>query len=207
MAWPPDPLVGFSFNLPPTGEVDYLRHLTPVTSDVYNTLTAKHQRNAFTISGVGDGHIIRLIRDKLAEVVQRGGTQADFGKVVRQITNEAGVEGIEASTLDSVFIRTVHEAYSAQRHKQMTDPAVLIALPFWQYLTVGDDRVRPSHAILDKFTALAADPVWKRIYPPRGRSCRCIVIPLLASEAPDDASEDGMTRLKLLRGKLPRKRK
>jgi hypothetical protein len=91
---------------------------------------------------------------------------------------------------------TTREEYAALRYEQMTDPDVMDALPFWQYLTVGDDRVRPSHAILDRFTALATDPVWKRIYPPRGRACRCIVIPLLAS---DDAREDGVTRLRILR--------
>jgi uncharacterized protein with gpF-like domain len=95
-----------------------------------------------------------------------------------------------------------NKEYSARRHEQLTDPAVMDALPFWQYLTAGDDRVRPSHAILDKFTALATDPVWKKIYPPRGRTCRCIVIPLLTSEAPGNAREDGETRLRLLRGEL-----
>lgn len=48
---------------------------------------------------------------------------------------------------------------------------------YLEYSTVGDHRVRPTHAALDKFTALKTDPVWRRIYTPNGFGCRCTVIP------------------------------
>jgi SPP1 gp7 family putative phage head morphogenesis protein len=48
---------------------------------------------------------------------------------------------------------------------------------YLQYSTVGDSRVRPSHAVLDKHTAPKSDGFWKSNYPPNGWSCRCTVIP------------------------------
>lgn len=49
-----------------------------------------------------------------------------------------------------------------------------------EYSTVGDDRVRPAHEALDKFTALISDPIWRTIYPPNDWNCRCWVIPGLS---------------------------
>lgn len=46
-----------------------------------------------------------------------------------------------------------------------------------QISTVGDDRVRPEHARLDKFTAKKSDPVWLRLWFPFDWGCRCVVIP------------------------------
>lgn len=48
---------------------------------------------------------------------------------------------------------------------------------YLQYSTVGDKNVRPSHAVLDKYTAPKSDSFWKNNYPPNGWNCRCTVIP------------------------------
>lgn len=42
-----------------------------------------------------------------------------------------------------------------------------------EILTVGDDKVRPAHALLDHFTAPKTDPVWLRLWPPFAWRCRC----------------------------------
>lgn len=48
---------------------------------------------------------------------------------------------------------------------------------YLEYSTVGDERVRPEHQALDKFTAPKNHPIWHKIYPPNGWACRCTVIP------------------------------
>jgi uncharacterized protein with gpF-like domain len=80
----------------------------------------------------------------------------------------------------------------------MQEPHMMDALPFWQYWTVGDIRVRPGHAELDGFIARAIDPVWRKVYPPWDFNCRCSVVPLTEEEAlgiDPDASEGGIERL------------
>lgn len=58
---------------------------------------------------------------------------------------------------------------------------------YLEYSTVGDSRVRPAHAALDGVTLRIDSPVWDRIYPPNDWSCRCTVVPGVASKAGNDA--------------------
>jgi SPP1 gp7 family putative phage head morphogenesis protein len=191
---------GFSTNVPPTGAVDYLRGLTPVTRDTFDGLTAQYRKDAFTIAGTSDVRLIAAIRDEMAKVTADGGTKQDFEKAANKLTSDAGVEQLNIFTLDTAFDTAIHNAYSLGRYEQMTDDAVKEVLPYWQYMTVGDLRVRPEHACLDYFVARADDPVWMKIYPPNGYNCRCIVICLLLSEAMliPGYDEPGYARLPLL---------
>lgn len=50
------------------------------------------------------------------------------------------------------------------------------------YSTVGDDRVRPAHVVLDGFTAPPTDKIWNTIFPPNDWNCRCTVIPGLKDD-------------------------
>ena len=195
-----DPDIGIytSFTLPPTGAIEFLRELTPVTRDVFDGLSKQYQLDSFTIAGITDQKVLGRIQDALNQVVQQGGTKLDFRKAVRGLTTEAGVEQLTAQELDNVFQTMTHKAYSAGRYEQMTDDSVLGALPCWQYWTVGDDRVRPEHRVLDQFAAQAIDPVWMKIYPPCGWGCRCSVVGLPESEAPDGWREGGLFRLPVL---------
>lgn len=44
------------------------------------------------------------------------------------------------------------------------------------YRTVGDERVRPEHEILNGTVKPIDDPFWKTYYPPNGWRCRCTVM-------------------------------
>lgn len=67
----------------------------------------------------------------------------------------------------------------------------LNTFPYWQYKTIGDDRVRDSHRVLHDIILPANHPLWKKIFPPNGWGCRCYVVPRLASEVdPARAEQD-----------------
>ncbi|POR17277.1 hypothetical protein BWK57_14190, partial [Flavobacterium columnare] len=61
------------------------------------------------------------------------------------------------------FLNT--EFNTAQQSAIMAHKWEVLDTEYLEFSTVGDDRVRPEHAVLDKFTALKSDPVWKKIYP------------------------------------------
>jgi hypothetical protein len=87
----PDLQAGFSLNLPADDAAGYLRGLTPVTRNVFDGLSAQYQKDAFTVAGVNDQRLIQQIRDKLADVMAKGGTREDFERAVKQMTTDAGV--------------------------------------------------------------------------------------------------------------------
>lgn len=190
-----DGAMGFNFRLPADGSASYLRSLTPVTKETFDGLSAQYKRDAFTVAGVSDVRLVEKIRDELAKTMQDGGTRQDFEKAVEQMTTKAGVAEVMSFTLDTVFTTNMHKAYALGRYEQLTEPDTIEVIPFWEYMTVGDDRVRLEHKVLDSFQARAIDPVWNKIYPPNGFNCRCIVIGLLASEAKESASQGGLLRL------------
>ena len=197
-----DGTVNFDFDLPSTGAIDYIRGLTPVTKAVFDGLQRQYKQDAITVAGVNDQRVLQKIRDQLAEVLQQGGTASDFRTAVNQLTDTAGIDRLTAFELDTVFNTNVQKAYAAGRYEQMNEESTAQALPYWQYWTVGDDRVRPAHAALDQFVAKSDDPVWHKIYPPCGFNCRCSVVPLLEDEAlkqsPEAAHDSGLMRLPVI---------
>ena len=58
-------------------------------------------------------------------------------------------------------------------------------LPLLEYDTVGDGRVRPEHAILDKIVRPVDDKFWLTLYPPNGWNCRCKVNQLAEGDITD----------------------
>jgi SPP1 gp7 family putative phage head morphogenesis protein len=129
---------------------------------------------------------------RASEPVEGGRHVDDFRKAVANID---GGDVFGRTHLETVFQTNVQRAYQGGKAEQMSDDAVVAVMPFWQYRTAGDARVRPAHAALDGFTAMNNDPVWGRIYPPCGYNCRCTVIPLSQDEAPANASEPGAARI------------
>lgn len=45
-----------------------------------------------------------------------------------------------------------------------------------QYRTAGDERVRASHALLNRITLPPTDEFWKKYFPPNGWRCRCTTV-------------------------------
>ncbi|WP_286882949.1 phage portal protein family protein [Sphingobacterium sp. UBA5980] len=65
--------------------------------------------------------------------------------------------------------------------------------PYWQYKTIGDERVRHSHALLHDVVLPWNHRYWQYIMPPNGWACRCYIVPRTKAEVTDEmirASEE-----------------
>jgi SPP1 gp7 family putative phage head morphogenesis protein len=195
-------VLGFTA-VPFEGAIRRLRNLTPMTRAAFDGLRQQYKMQAFTVAGTSDVRLIDGIHKALTDIVASGQTEQDFKTQVQQLATDAGVADLSAFAIETVFHTNVQTAYQNGRFEQMRDPAVAAALPYWQYNTVGDDRVRPAHAALDGFVAHNQDPVWRRIYPPSGFNCRCSVSSMTADEAPDDADVPGLSRLPVAAASVP----
>jgi len=60
------------------------------------------------------------------------------------------------------------------------------SMPNLQYVTAGDDRVRPEHEALDGVIKPIDDEFWDTYYPPNDYNCRCDVM-----QIPGDDTESG----------------
>lgn len=62
--------------------------------------------------------------------------------------------------------------------------------PYWEYKTIGDDKVREEHVRLDGIILPANDPRWRKIWPPNGWKCRCYIVPRLKHEVTNEKIEE-----------------
>jgi len=198
----PPKVLGFE-SVPFEQAIRRISNLTGYTRLAFDGLAQRYKLQAFTIAGTQDVRLIDSIRDELAKTLEQGGTITDWRKAVDALTQQSGAELFGRTQLETVFQTNVQTAYQNGKFEQMKDPAVTSVMPFWQYRTAGDSRVRPAHAALDGFTARHDDPVWRRLYPPTGYNCRCTVIPLSQDEAPDNAGDPGLDRIPAAAASVP----
>lgn len=90
---------------------------------------------------------------------------------------KAAAKEINSTHIDQ-WLRTEYEqsvAGSQMAGKWVEIEATKAVLPRLRYSTVGDDRVRGSHRLLDGIVRPVDDPFWNNHYPPNGWGCRCMV--------------------------------
>jgi SPP1 gp7 family putative phage head morphogenesis protein len=126
--------------------------------------------------------LIERVKKVLVQATEEGCTQEEGLERLNAAFDAEGVERLDAYHLDLLWQMGTTTAYSQRRMTQMSDPDVVLALPFWRYRTMEDTSVRPNHAALNMFVARYDDPVWNRILPPLGFNCRCMVESLLRGE-------------------------
>lgn len=78
----------------------------------------------------------------------------------------------------------VNMNFMAARLKGNDDPAVQDVLWGYEYVSVDDDRVRPSHALLNGVRLPKEHPFWRENMPPNGYNCRCTVVEVFKEDRP-----------------------
>jgi len=155
--------------------VQYFGDKIPVTAKTFAALENEYQTLAFTVSGYTKFEILNKFHDELLQSIENGETLKSFKDRMNTFLEDKGYEGITNFQADNIFRTNVQTAYQVGHYREMTDPDVLKALPYWQYDAVNDSRTRPSHLAMDGRVFPADSPVWDTWYPPNGYRCRCTV--------------------------------
>lgn len=92
----------------------------------------------------------------------------EFKEIATRINNEYNVRFLKTE-YDTAIGSSQMASRWVQFQKDKAD------LPLLTYQTVGDKRVRDSHAVLNGVTRKVDDGFWKSYYPPNGWGCRCDV--------------------------------
>ena len=121
-------------------------------------------------------------------------TRAAAARVQRAI-RATGFVPTNSFAAEGIFRTQSQLAYAAGQEEVLQLPIIQDAHWGYKYVTVGDDRVRPSHAAMDGVTLPKTSSFWAENKPPNGWACRCAIIPLFnarkTKRPPRKASDGG----------------
>jgi SPP1 gp7 family putative phage head morphogenesis protein len=171
----------FSFNpLPHKEAVARIADLPLVTREVMDGLLPELKAYAFTVTGLDAFDQLAKVRDAIG-AVPAGEKTWDKAKAEIAADLDEAIGGKEAGRRAELLLRThTFRGYAATRYRTLMQQRDVF--PYWQYKTHGDGNVRPAHAALNGKIFPAGHPIWQRIFPPWDWGCRCLIVPLMASQ-------------------------
>jgi SPP1 gp7 family putative phage head morphogenesis protein len=193
----PQPVeLGLAFGLEPAAAVEYFRGKGYAITFNWEAMAAEAHARAFTVAKVMRMDVLEAIRGEVDRAIAKGTTFKQFrdgleprlkalgfwGQQVVERPDGSGqmVNVTAPHRLETIFRTNVQSAYMAGRHRAFMDN--VDDRPYWQYLTAGDDKVRPAHAALANRVFRYDDPIWRSCWPPNGYRCRCRVRALSARD-------------------------
>lgn len=180
--------------------IDFLTHRLRVPDSVIQDLIRQYRAPAVEVVASAGEAINRAIGSVLLDVTRKGLHERDGVTAIRRAFDSVGVAPGADHLLATTYRTQTQLAYSVGRLTANADPAIQEILWGYEYVTVGDDRVRPAHAALDGFRAKKDDPAWRSIMPPNGWNCRCSVIEIWQDD--DIAVPSGPIRPTRIDGEL-----
>ena len=159
---------------PNKAAADYIRGKAVADPKNFGALPNQLKQRAFAVAGIEQLDAVKKIRDTVAKLPEGANWDEVKKEIAEDISTYTGVDMKAARARAEHTLRIQgFQAYAVARHQQQMETADIF--PYWKYVTVGDNRVRPGHAALDGKVLKASDPWWNTHYPPWDWGCRCIV--------------------------------
>ncbi len=183
---------------------EFLRQKVSLPSKVWTeTLHRAHDR-AFVVAGADAVALVEDLRGALDKALDGGGGLEGFRKRFDEIVLAHGWQynGGRNWRTRVIYETNLRTAHQAGRLKQMRDPDVVKARPYWRYVHAEIRKPkmpREQHQAWDGLVLPHDDPIWERIYPPNGWKCSCSVVTVseaglkrLGKDGPDKAPKLNM---------------
>ena len=183
---------GFTFadwtQLPPKEAIEMFKRKAKklLTRTQFDRLSDKLKARAFTVAHLQHDYQLAGAREVLTESITNGYSRGKTINMLRDKFESMGVTNIKRHHLETVHSTNILGSYSHGKWEQMKR---LRGRTYWQYSTVGDGRVRPTHRAQNGKVFPRDHAFWNTWYPPNGFRCRCTVWPLTRAEA----LEEGVT--------------
>ena len=172
--------------LPFPEQIDFFRNKLNLPTKRWDDILKSAHDRAFIVAGAMEADLLDDLRQAVDDAVSGGDTLQDFRNKFQSIVAKHGWTGWtgegtpagEAWRTKVIYNTNVSTSYAAGRWRQLHDPGLLQARPYWRY--VHNDSVfhpRPLHkAWGDSGLTLPHDhPFWATHFPPNGWGCRCRV--------------------------------
>jgi SPP1 gp7 family putative phage head morphogenesis protein len=168
----------------PKEAIAFFRKKKVMSRAEFDALDDGYKAKGFTVTALKNHYQLEQVHALLLEGLQRGTPRTEIVREMRARYRAWGIEPQHYQHIETVVDTNLNGAYAAGRYKQMK--RVQKVRPYWQYRTVGDSRVRPTHREQDKKVFPADHPFWQTWYPPCGFRCRCSVVSLSQKELEDE---------------------
>lgn len=166
-----------NWDLPFDEALKSIRDKLDIPTSNYLAFTAEQHQIAFTVSGMQSASLLTDVHEKIVTSLEKGVSLDDFKKSFAQSMTESGWLSDSkkiSSRADLIYRNNILSAYNAGRWEQYE--RVAKERPYLEYVTAGDSRVRPNHAILAGIVKPITDVFWLECMPPNGNRCRCSTI-------------------------------
>ena len=161
---------------PYAGASGFLEKRLELSEEELSSLQAMHGQEAVRVTGSLSSVLEQRTQQAMNEIVQKGAHVREGMSILRKEFEAAGLNNVQPYMLESIVRTQTQLAYGAGRWNANQDPVIQEILWGYEYVTVGDDRVRPNHVGLEGVKLPKDDPRWAEIWPPNGYNCRCEVV-------------------------------
>jgi len=180
------------FANPYTEATEFVRKRMDLSSKDIAKIEKLYTRDAVNVTR-GLGNMIEMEARKVSLKMVAEGMHVQQGIAEMKKAFEAqGIVPSHPYLLENLVRTQISLAYNAGRWSVNQEAAVQEILWGYEYVTVGDDRVRPNHAAMDGIKLPKDDSFWKTNWPPNGYSCRCSVIEIFIDESPKEKRAEPM---------------
>lgn len=166
----PDVTLG---SVPFNEAIEHFRSKLDLPTQYHDDIIGHVHAKAFTVAGATKASLISDIRSAVDQAIADGTTIADFRKSFDETVQKHGwsYRGKRGWRTRVIYDNNLRTARMSGRWEQFQRTKK--TRPYLQYLTAGDQRVRPEHASWDSVVLPIDDPFWNTHFPPNGWGCRC----------------------------------
>ena len=162
--------------------VQFVQQRASLSDDDLRGLVGQFDANAVAVLHTAEAAAEAKLQAAIVEATREGVHVREGVKKLGAAFESAGLSPRNSFHLETIFRTQTAIAYGAGRWAADQDEAVQEILWGYEYVTVGDDRVRPTHVALDGTRAAKDSSFWQRFWPPNGWSCRCSTLRIFVDD-------------------------
>ena len=139
---------------------------------------AFHKFKGFTSAVITDAALSESVKQSLTDAIATGKSLRDWRNASDHLFDDQGYTRLNAWQAETIYRNETNMAYGAGQFAKLQQ--VSTRYPYYEYITMRDERVRASHRVLDGKIFASSD---SEFYPPIGFGCRCTAKPISQLQA------------------------
>lgn len=165
-------------------QLEFFRKKLNLPTEAWDDIERMAHDRAFIVAGAQGADLLYDLRAAVDQSIELGTGLGQIRKDFRNIVAKhgwtgwtgEGTKGGEAWRTKVIYQTNMATSYAAGRWKQLTDPALLKVMPYWQYHHMdGLMHPRPLHESWDGLVLHWTHPFWRTHFPINGWGCHCWV--------------------------------